>query len=53
MNKESFEISLGDQKITLTTNYLAPQANAAILAQFGQTLVLATVVMGPIDTTKD
>ncbi|MBP6989432.1 polyribonucleotide nucleotidyltransferase, partial [Candidatus Shapirobacteria bacterium] len=51
--KNSVEIVVGGKKITLTSNYLAPQANAAVLAQMGKTVVLATVVLGAIDKTKD
>lgn len=53
MNKQTFDISLGNQTITLTTNYLAPQATASVVAQSGNTVVLSTVVMGPVDDTKD
>ena len=53
MEKISFDINVGDKKITLTTGQLAPQANAAVLAQSGQTVVLATVMMGNLDKTKD
>lgn len=48
------DIVFGDnQKITLTVNKLAPQANASVLATYGKTVVLATVVMGDVDETKD
>lgn len=53
MTKQSFDISFGDQKITLTPNYLAPQATASVLAKSGDTVVLATVVMGKVDETRD
>lgn len=53
MNKQIFPVSLGDQTITLTTNYLAPQATASVMAQSGQTVVLATVVLGKVDESKD
>ncbi len=51
--KNTFDIAFGDQKITLTTGQLAPQANASVLAQMGKTVVLATVVLGTIDKSKD
>lgn len=51
--KNSTDIVVGGKKITLTTGQLAPQANAAVLAQMGKTVVLATVVLGAIDKTKD
>ncbi len=53
MNKQTFDISIGSQVITLTTGYLAPQATAGVLAKSGNTVVLATVVMGKVDETKD
>lgn len=53
MDKTSFDLVVGDKKITLTTGQLAPQANAAVLAEYGQTIVLATVMMGALDKTKD
>jgi polyribonucleotide nucleotidyltransferase len=53
MTQNTFSLSIGDTIITLTTNLLAPQANASVLAQSGHTLVLATVVMADIDPTKD
>lgn len=49
----STDIVVGDKKITLTTGQLAPQANAAVTAQFGNTVVLATVVIGALDKSKD
>ena len=53
MPKHTHEIALGSKKIILTTGQLAPQANASVLAQMGQTVVLATVVLGAIDKSKD
>ena len=53
MEKTSYDIVVGDKKITLTTGQLAPQANAAVTAQYGNTVVLATVVMGALDKSKD
>jgi polyribonucleotide nucleotidyltransferase len=53
MAKNSVDIVIGNKKITLTTSYLAPQANAAVLAQMGKTVVLATVVLGKADKSKD
>jgi len=47
------DISLGGKTITLSTGKLAPQANGAVLAQMGKTVVLATVVKGNLDLTKD
>jgi len=53
MTKNTCDIVIGGKKITLTTGQLAPQANAAVTAQMGKTVVLATVVLGAIDKTKD
>jgi polyribonucleotide nucleotidyltransferase len=53
MQKISHDITIGDKKITLTTGQLAPQANGSVTAQLGNTVVLATVVLGAFDTTKD
>lgn len=47
------EIIIGSKKVILSTGKLAPQANAAVTAQYGNTIVLATVVMGKVDRTKD
>jgi len=46
-------VTIGDKTISLTTGQLAPQANGAVLAKLGNTVVLATVVLGRLDTTKD
>ena len=53
MAKNSVDIVIGNKKITLTTGQLAPQANAAVTAQMGKTVVLATVVLGAVDKSKD
>ena len=47
------DILIGNKKITLSTGKLAPQANAAVVAQSGDTIVLATVMMGRLDNSKD
>ncbi len=53
MAKNSCDIVIGDKKITLSTGQLAPQANASVLVQMGKTVVLATVVLGAVDKSKD
>lgn len=53
MNNISTEIKLGTKSITLSTGQLAPQANAAVMAQYGKTVILATVVLGAVDKNKD
>ncbi|MBD3238763.1 MAG: polyribonucleotide nucleotidyltransferase [Candidatus Moranbacteria bacterium] len=40
------KIKIGGKEITLTINQLAKQTNASALAQMGETVVLATAVMG-------
>jgi polyribonucleotide nucleotidyltransferase len=47
------DILVGDKKITLSTGKLAPQTNASVVAQYGNTTVLATVIMGKTDDSKD
>ena len=49
MNKK-FEksIELGGRKLTLSTGVLAQQATAAVMASYGDTVVLATVVAAPL-----
>lgn len=47
------DISIGNKTISLSTGKLAPQANGAVLAQMGKTVVLATVVKGNLDLSKD
>jgi len=47
------DILVGGKKISLSTGKLAPQTNASVVAQFGDTVVLATVLMGKLDETKD
>lgn len=48
MKKVEKSIELGGRKLTLSTGYLAGQADAAVLASYGQTVVLATVVAAPL-----
>ena len=44
MKKIEKSINLGGRKLTLQTGVLAEQATAAVLASYGETVVLATVV---------
>ncbi|MFH1864059.1 MAG: polyribonucleotide nucleotidyltransferase, partial [bacterium] len=41
-------IELGGRKLTLSTGVLAQQATAAVMASYGDTVVLATVVAAPL-----
>ena len=38
------ELDVGGKKLTLETGELAQQANAAVVASYGETVVLATLV---------
>lgn len=42
------EVEIGDKKLILETGLLAIQANAAVMARMGDTIVLATVVSAPL-----
>jgi polyribonucleotide nucleotidyltransferase len=53
MAKISHTITLGDKQLILSTGQLAPQTNASVTAQLGDTIVLSTVVLGRLDTSKD
>ncbi|MFH1864112.1 MAG: hypothetical protein ABIJ85_04375, partial [bacterium] len=48
--RKKFEksIELGGRKLTLSTGVLAQQATAAVMASYGDTVVLATVVAAPL-----
>ena len=48
---ESFE--LAGRTLTLEVGRLAAQATSAVLARYGDSVVLATVVVGNEDTKKD
>src|SRR3970040_854265 len=41
-------VDIGGRKLTISTGNLAGQANAAVLASYGETVVLATVVSAPL-----
>lgn len=53
MSEKKFEVNLGNKVVSLTVGKLAPQANGSVLAVMGKTAVLATVVMGKVDKTRD
>jgi polyribonucleotide nucleotidyltransferase len=48
MKKIEKSIELGGRKLTLKTGILAEQATGAVLASYGETVVLATVVSSPL-----
>ena len=52
-NKKEFSIDIAGKKLTLEVSELAEQANAAVLAKYGETVVLATAVMGRRDVDMD
>lgn len=45
MSKKSISLTLNGRTLSLETGRLAEQANAAVVATYGETMVLATVVM--------
>jgi polyribonucleotide nucleotidyltransferase len=48
MKKVEKTFELGGRKLTLTTGTLAEQATGAVLATYGETVVLSTVVAAPL-----
>ena len=44
MKKTEKSINLGERKLTLSTGHVAQQASGAVMASYGETVVLATVV---------
>ncbi|HVO28626.1 MAG TPA: polyribonucleotide nucleotidyltransferase [Candidatus Paceibacterota bacterium] len=52
-NKKEFSIEIAGKTLTIEVSSLAEQANAAVLAKYGETVVLATAVMGKRDVELD
>lgn len=52
MNIVTKSIKIGGRELTLTTGELAQQAGCAVYAQYGETVVLATVVASPLKEDK-
>jgi polyribonucleotide nucleotidyltransferase len=48
MTQKEYSIQWGGRKLTLSTGSLAKQATASVEARYGDTVVLATVVLGGI-----
>ena len=48
MKKIEKSIELGGRKLTLSTGDIAAQADGAVMASYGETVVLATVVASPL-----
>ncbi len=53
LNKKQFSIDVAGKTLTLEVSSLAEQANAAVLAKYGETVVLATAVMSRKDAATD
>ncbi len=53
LNKKTYTLPFEGSTITLETSILAKQANAAVIGRYGDTVVLATVVMGKEDKAGD
>ena len=51
--KKNFRLDIAGKKLTIEVSELAEQANAAVLAKYGETVVLATAVMGRKDIDMD
>lgn len=52
MKKIEKSIELGGRTLTLSTGHVAAQASGAVIASYGETVVLATVVSAPIIEDK-
>lgn len=48
MKKTEKSIDLGGRKLTLSTGYLAQKADGAVIATYGETVMLVTVVAADI-----
>ncbi len=53
MDKKIFKTEVGGKTLTLELSNLAPQTNASVLAKYGETAVLVTVVMSKKDSSVD
>lgn len=53
LNRKTFETELGGEPLTLEVSEIAHQANGAVIGRHGDTIVLATVVMGNKETSTD
>ncbi|RJQ25490.1 polyribonucleotide nucleotidyltransferase, partial [Candidatus Parcubacteria bacterium] len=53
IKQSSKSLEINGKTLTLETGVLAQQATSCVLARLGDTMVLATVVMGQKDTTLD
>lgn len=53
MEKKKYSIEIGGKALTAEVSSLAEQANAAVVVQYGDTVILATAVMGKEDKPLD
>ena len=52
-NKKKFSLTIGGKELAVELSSLAEQASAAVLVRYGETVVLATAVMGKYDKPLD
>ncbi len=53
LQKKKFSVEIAGKTLTIEVSALAEQANAAVLAKYGETIVLATAVMARKDSDID
>lgn len=53
LERKEFKINIGGKDLIFEISSLAEQTNAAVLAKYGETVVLATAVMSSADSTAD
>ncbi len=53
LQKKQFSVEIAGKTLTIEVSALAEQANAAVIAKYGETVVLATAVMGRKDMEID
>jgi polyribonucleotide nucleotidyltransferase len=53
LEKKQFSVDIAGKTLTIEVSKLAEQTNAAVLAKYGETVVLATAVMGRKDSDID
>ncbi|TSC82636.1 MAG: polyribonucleotide nucleotidyltransferase [Parcubacteria group bacterium Gr01-1014_20] len=53
MKRKEFKTEIGGKTLTLEVSELAPQTNAAVLAKYGETIALVTVVMSKNESSVD
>ncbi len=53
IDRKKYSVEVGSKTLTLEVSSLAEQANAAVLAKYGDTAVLVTAVMGSSDAPLD